>query len=259
MNYSKLNLIYFSATNTTREVLHILIKGIAHTELREFNITNGASKEETFKKDELTIIGVPVYAGRVPKPVLNSAKLFKSMGGPAIVVCVFGNRDFDDALLELHDIATGNGFKVIAAGAFIAQHSIFPKVAHGRPDDADKILIANFGKKIAEKLQTTDDIESLPEISVEGNFPYRLPGSVPLRPRTRRSCNACGACARQCPTGAIDPDHPRRTDKEKCIACARCITICPKHARHFGGILYHLVARKFGKMYGDRQEPYVVY
>ena len=56
---------------------------------------------------------------------------------PAVAVCVYGNRDYDDALLEIKDTLNGNGFRTFAAGAFIGRHCIFPKVAEGRPDASD--------------------------------------------------------------------------------------------------------------------------
>lgn len=39
------------------------------------------------------------------------------MGTPAIAVCVYGNRDYDDALIELKDAIEANGFKTVAAAA----------------------------------------------------------------------------------------------------------------------------------------------
>lgn len=46
-------------------------------------------------------------------------------------------------------------------------------------------------------------------------------------------CNACGLCARSCPTNAIVGEvgrSPFRIFQEKCIKCSRCITVCPFNA-----------------------------
>lgn len=65
-----------------------------------------------------------------------------------MAVVVYGNRDYEDALLELHDILSENGFVVVAAGAFVARHSIFPDVAAGRPDRDDLDRMAEFAERV---------------------------------------------------------------------------------------------------------------
>jgi len=86
---------------------------------------------------DLAIIGVPVYAGRVPEIAAHRLKEIKGAGTPAVVVAVYGNREFEDALVEMRDIAIAQGFEVVAAGAFIAEHSFSTDelpIAAGRPD-----------------------------------------------------------------------------------------------------------------------------
>ena len=45
-----------------------------------------------------------------------------------------------------------NGFVVVAAGAFVARHSIFPDVAGGRPDRDDLDRMAEFAERVRECL-----------------------------------------------------------------------------------------------------------
>ena len=54
------------------------------------------------------------------------------------MVAVFGNRAYDDALLEMQDVASEIGFRVIAAVAAVAEHSIIRKYGKGRPDADDE-------------------------------------------------------------------------------------------------------------------------
>ena len=82
--------------------------------------------------------------GRIPTQTLISLNQIKANKTPAIVVCVYGNRDYDDALLELKEVVESNGFTVISAGAFVAQHSIFPQVGQNRPDEKDLTKIKEF-------------------------------------------------------------------------------------------------------------------
>lgn len=46
--------------------------------------------------------------------------------------------------------------------------------------------------------------------------------------RITDKCLCCGACAPECPVGAISEGEGRYViDKEKCIECGACASICP--------------------------------
>lgn len=252
----KVNSACFSATGTTAQVVSAIESGLSAKEKRTINLTILPQEEITIPNDELIIFGIPVFSGRVPEIARKGIEKIKGNHTPAIIACVYGNRDFDDALLELKDIVENNGFYVLSAGAFIAQHSIFPKVAQGRPDHSDLIQAKEFG------INSLKNISAVPEntpLKVKGNHPYRPVKSIPLTPKTDHQCNACGLCSRQCPVQAIDTRQPKKTDKSKCISCAHCIYICPRHARRFRGLLYRIVSRKFTKNNSRRKAPYLVF
>ena len=257
MELNKINLAWFSATYTTRRIVRLIGEQFRPVGAEEYDLTNDDSNGPIeIPATELLVVGVPVYAGRVPAAALSALDRLKGDGTPAIIVAVYGNRDYDDALLELKDIIEANRFRVVSAAAFVAQHSIFPQVGYNRPDERDKSVIREFTAK------TTDILNELPnvaEIEVKGNRPYKTPGKIPLRPKGDSNCNACGICVELCITGAIQVDKPRRTNKVKCISCGRCIVVCPKHARHFGGLLYKIAGRKFEKAYSARKEPECFY
>ena len=252
-------LVYFSATYTTRKVMKTLTEQLAWN-ITRYDITQSSpEKDVIIGNNDLLVIGAPVYAGRIPAIALKAFNKFKGDNTPAVIVCVYGNRDYDDALLELKDLVENNGFKVISAGAFIAQHSIFPQVGENRPDEKDKEIIKDFSNQTTRLLENATDINSFQEIYIKGNKPYKIPGKIPLQPKGNRRCNKCGICVKLCPVSAISTDRPRKTDKTKCISCGRCITVCPQHARHFGGLLYKFAGKKFVKTNIERKEPSVVY
>lgn len=261
MKINKVSLVYFSATYTTRKVLRIIAAQFHMEEVREFDITQKeAVNDIQFGTDELVIIGAPVYSGRIPGKAHEALLRFRGSNTPAIIVCVYGNREYEDALLELKDIAESNNFRVVSAGAFIAQHSIFSKVAVGRPDEKDMELIADFGHKTAELVKNIDNIEALPEIRVKGNHPYReVVVSHPTPIMVDESCNSCGTCVDRCPKQAIEAHNPRETDYTKCISCGRCIVVCPLDVRHFGGELFEERAPKFEAALSTRKEPETVF
>lgn len=256
MTLQKVHLAYFSATGTTAKIVSAIESGLSVSEKNTKNLITTDQESVIIPNNEIVIFGVPVFSGRVPEVARKALEKIKGNHTPAIIACVYGNRDFEDALLELKEIVETNGFYVLSAGAFIAQHSIFPKVAQGRPDHSDLKVAKEFGAN-SMKAMTTNP-ENIPLI-VKGNHPYRTVKPIPLNPRTDNKCNSCGLCAEQCPTQAIDSQNPKKIDKSKCISCAHCIAICPKHSKKFGGLLYWLVSKRFLKNNSQRKEPYLVY
>lgn len=249
----KLTTVYFSATYTTQKVVEYIGNQISG-EVHSFDITNDENTDEVIiPKDELLIVGIPVYAGRIPSMAVERIRRFKSEGARAIAIAVYGNRDYDDALLELSDILAENGFLIISAGAFIAQHSIFPKVGANRPD-ADDFKQMDLFIEETKNIIGKDGAKLLP-IHIRGNRPYKIPGSIPIYPSGNKTCKGCGICAKLCPTGAISPDNPKETDESKCIKCGRCIVVCPTQSRQFRGMTYTLASMKFNSAYKVRREP----
>lgn len=197
---------------------------------------------------------MPVYGGRIPSVAIRSLKKFKGSHTPVILVAVYGNREYEDAFVEMQDIVETNGFFVLAAGAFIAQHSIFPNTAALRPDSSDHKKIREFADKCKNLLQQGVSAH-MRSISLPGNRPYKTPGNIPLKVITDETCTECNTCIRLCPVQAIPADNPRVTNYETCIHCGRCIYSCAQHARHYGGLLYKVAGAVFGWKNRKRKEP----
>lgn len=178
-------------------------------------------------EDCLLLAAAPVFGGRVPAVALE--RLAACTGsGPAAAVVVYGNRAYEDALLELKDALTAAGFQVVAAAAFVAQHSIAPAIAAGRPDGADLERAAAFGRAVEAKLAGPNP---LAPASVPGNAPYKDWKGVSFHPAAGAGCISCGLCASRCPVGAIPTGDPGQTAPELCITCMRCVSLCPRKAR----------------------------
>lgn len=259
MNIGCVHLACFSATYTTRKIAELILEPINAPIIRYDLTENIPDKTIFLNKEDLFVIAVPVYAGRVPAKAAEALRMFRGENTPAVLVCVYGNREYDDALLELKDIAKEGAFGIVSAGVFIAQHSIFPRMAAGRPDATDMKIIRDFSKKTAELIARIPDVSVLPEIQVKGNYPYKVPGVIPLHPTGGKKCNVCGSCVRLCPVHAIPENDPCSTDPQKCISCGRCVQICPQHARRFRGLAYRIVAWKFTRNYSARKEPELFY
>lgn len=181
--------------------------------------------EVAFQPEEVVVIAVPSYGGRVPGLAAERIRQVHGNGARAVLVCVYGNRAYEDTLVELEDLAKEAGFEVTAAVAAVAEHSIVRSIAAGRPDAEDRAVLADFGQTILERLQTGRKVGTIP-----GNRPYKKTGGG-MVPQTEDSCVQCGQCAAQCPAGAIDFQDAHKVDAEKCISCMRCAAICPNHAK----------------------------
>lgn len=179
---------------------------------------------------DLLIVGVPSYAGKVPEMAVRSLRRFLGNNTPAIIVSVYGNRAYDDTLIELKDLMESHGFKFLSAAAVIAQHSIFPKIAEGRPNADDMEKLHEFASKSRELLIQIPKMSAVSRLMVKGNRPYRDTKPIPLHPEgSKGKCISCHACVKMCPVGAITMKEPYKTNEKKCISCGRCVVVCPEH------------------------------
>lgn len=266
MTVNKCLNVYFSPYGGTQKNAELIIKSMGENACFYINIKTGTETldllrnplkdTKTLEKDCLLIVNVPVYAGRVPAPAIEMLSRLRGQNTPAMAVVVYGNRDYDDALVELTDLLNGNGFQVIGAAALLAEHSIFPEVAKGRPDEEDREYIDSFVNQFVKKLNDFDSSKnsSSAPIAVKGQRPYKEPGAVPIKPQVSRKCNNCGICAGLCPVSAIDKVDCRKFDKDRCISCAACIRNCPKQARAFRGPIYAVAAAGFKCKCSDRRD-----
>lgn len=243
-----LHTFFFSPSDTTRKYAKAMTDAFGG-ESQRIDLTHGSCEiESELIEGDTALLISPVYAGRIPAMAADLFRQIDGHGMKAVVAVVYGNRDYDDALLELADIAVNDGFEIVVAGAFIAQHCIFPKVANGRPDASDMAVAADFIERAKES-------DKLDISTIKGNRLYKKPGAVPLRPQTdENDCRSCGVCVRECPTGAIYP-VTLITDKDKCITCCRCIAVCGTHARKFKGIMYDTADKIFCAQNSKRREP----
>ena len=215
-----------SPTGGTQKVADAIASGF-HSEFIQMDLTDPNCQVELGEQDLLMAV-LPVYAGRVPQVSLQRLSALKGKGQKAVAVVVYGNREYDDALLELKDALISYGFQVIAAAAFIAEHSVVRSIAAARPDETDVKIAQQFAADVMDRIEKEDPC---PELNIPGNTPYVALRASAFHPQASDACVDCGLCAAKCPTLAIPKDAPAQTDNDLCINCLRCVQICPQQAR----------------------------
>jgi ferredoxin len=264
MNISSLKLVCFSPTGTTKAVLQGIARGLDHETAELIDITRPEAREQPLRtsEDDLLVIGVPVYMGRVPALLTEWLRAIEARNTPTVAVVLYGNRVYEDALIELSDLLAGCGCRTIAGAAFIGEHSFSSAetpTAQGRPDASDLARAEMFGREIREKLRAAPSADRVPEATLPGCRPYR--GDPTLWTvefiDVSDECDQCGVCAEGCPVGAIDPEDSRVIDAGRCITCCACIRHCPVHARTMKPGLVMDASVRLHTLYRERKEPEV--
>ncbi len=271
--------IYFSATGSTAKVMELLGADSSCS----INVTAGKPEEGdlSFASEDLLFFGFPVFGGRVPEIFLDRIMAIKGNGAKAIIVAVYGNRHYDDALKEMQAWAEAHGCEVVAAIAAVAQHSIAPSIAAGRPDAEDIARLQNFAEEINRKYLRGElkPLQQRPQ-----GEEYKEYKQLPILPESTDACTLCGICAEECPVGAIsiatsgttysayDNDTANKTvpagqatqadcitDPAKCILCMRCTAVCPSGARKLSDETLAMVTSRIENRCNGRRETEILY
>lgn len=248
MKISVVKAVYYSAVGSTEKVVTAIAAQLAKqlhvpVESYDFTLPKNRMTKQTYAADELVVFGTPVYAGRVPNKMLPVVQEnFKAEGALAVPVVTFGNRNFDNGLIELRNELEKNGFHTIAGAGVVCEHVFSDRLAKGRPDAEDFEKLTAFADAVAEKVQHMTEISD--PIAVRGDDPVG-PYYTPLgtdgkpavflkaKPKTKEElCDQCGICAEVCPVGSISPENPSEITGI-CIKCQACVKKCTKQAKYF--------------------------
>ena len=255
--------IYLSPTGTTRKATRAIAEGM-NIPVEDCDLTlpgDRRSFSHSFNNNEVAIVGLPVYAGRIPRNIDDFFSGLEGNGAPSVAVVVYGNRDYNDALIELKMMLEERGFSVKAGAAFIGEHTFSNNIATGRPDEDDLAIAAGFGRNALALMN--EGITGVPEL--KGDYPFTWKGYDPANPgghptffniATNENCTDCYICVENCPWEAIDADDPRNIDSEKCMRCLRCLKNCPQEAKYIADDNFPAFLSEFeARLNAKRCEP----
>ena len=170
---ARFHIICFSPTGSTRKIAEAVAAGAGcRTVVKDVTLPTERSKAATLLQDDIVLLAAPVYYGRVERHAADFFGSLQGRGQSAVLLVNYGNRHFDDALLELHDLALNRGFAPIAAAAFVSEHSLSTAdspMAAGRPDTEDLGKARDFGAAVLAKLKSGASGLSI----VPGNRPFK--------------------------------------------------------------------------------------
>ncbi len=239
-------IIVFSPTGGTEKVANIIGKAWSENAVKiDLSDPKTDFTKCEIKKEDTVLIAMPSFGGRAPAIAIERLKQINGNGANCTLVCVYGNRAYEDTLVEMEDAAKESDFRVIAAIAAVAEHSIISRYAANRPDASDERQLEGFANRISGK---DEEVASIP-----GNRPYKKSGGGGLVPKVTKNCIKCGLCAEECPVQAINP-KTLMADSKKCISCMRCVKKCPHGARKVNGAMVSVAAMAIKKACSVRKE-----
>ena len=261
----RLHTVFFSPTGSSRSMAQETARVLEQELTQNMPLVRGDDWDWTFPEgraaahtlgaEDVLVFAFPVYAGRIPQVLMEPLARLAGQGARAVLLAVYGNRHYDDALLEAVDLFAAHGFSVPAAGAFVAEHSMTAKVGTGRPDAEDMAAIADFARNAASVISCGKSAT----VAVPGNRPYKaLPPAADIRPQTLDSCTQCGLCVSVCPVRVIDADNAAQV-AQGCLRCCACVKICPEQAKYFDNPQVDKIVAMLESNCRDRREPEIFF
>lgn len=236
----KIGVLTFSPTGSTNLICKTIAENIKDSKVEILSITLPDSRIALFEspskivdKFDHIIVGIPVYAGKVPAFARRFLEKIPGNGINTTAVVVYGNNEFGITLESLVKLLLKNNFNVVSAGAFIAQHTYSgnPLVAVGRPDKDDLEKARKFGKTIGTEKGNLhlNDVPSVPSMFT------RMKGEMGVKPKHfMEACIRCGECSATCPVGIIENPSGKYISADGnrfCLGCLACVNTCTHEGR----------------------------
>ncbi len=187
----------------------------------------------------------PIYAWGVPPIVMDFARILQRLDGAgtpadapfrfAVATC---GEDAGKALRRLSLVFPWNSaYSVVMPNNCVVLMDVDTPEKAADYVEAARERVPQIADHIKAR-QSEYDVHEGPRAGLRSSVVNPLFTKHMLTPKgfsVEDSCNGCGLCERNCPTGCIKLENGRPVWNGNCLMCMSCICRCPQKAIQHGG------------------------
>jgi flavodoxin len=163
-NIESLSIIYFSPTNTTKNIISSIANGMGIEQVQFINLTLPKNRKNQVEiAGDLIIIGIPVYNGKIPALLDEWLHQIQGRHRPVILISVYGNVKSGIILQQFQSICKRVDLIPVGVASFATEHSFSTdkfKIAVNKLDEHDLKSAYQFGARMIEKLNSLNSLEN---------------------------------------------------------------------------------------------------
>ncbi|PAB60405.1 EFR1 family ferrodoxin [Anaeromicrobium sediminis] len=248
----KAAIVYFSGTGNTFRVGEVF-KAYLETIDYEVEMIDITKHSSDLKGYDLFVVGTPTQNSTSTFNMHDFiGKHISKKNNPNARFITYVTHSWGTAFghLTLKDFARKKGFKVVGARAFIAPNNwyMYRKDEPKFSDNEVKQALQNIHKGVWSLMDSyvkgSVQIDERP--TLKKNLAYtkaKLMSSSTMVSRLAKfmmkvdadKCTKCKVCVKQCPGENISLRDGKIEFSNQCLACGRCIHVCPKNAYMVSG------------------------
>lgn len=241
----KILIVIFSATGNTAKIGEVIQDELTQlgAYIEKKDITSYADRKGSLDLTpyHAVIFGCPIHAKRAPRIVREWLNTLDGQGKLCATFYTYGGFKTHPAHFSTREILENRGFDFVSSAEFLAKHTFNIggwSALENRPDESDFKVAREFARQTHKRFAGEDSgrpgefdkTEFTPEQLDKGEKITLSHIITQLPTRRGADCGLCMICEELCPTRAMKAEMGEVGEKEKCIACLRCIDNCPEDA-----------------------------
>ena len=235
-------IIIFSATGNTAKIAEVIQEELKQlgADIEEKDITSYDDRKDLLDLTlyQAVIFGFPIHARRAPRIVREWLDTLDGQGKLCATFFTYGGFTVHPIHFSTREILENRGFDLVSSAEFLAKHTFNIggwSAMENRPNESDFRVAREFAKQTYKRFVGEDpgrpdefDKTELTQEKLDEGEKLPLLAITQLPSRMGADCSMCMICEELCPTHAMNAEMGEVSEKEKCIACLRCIDNCPE-------------------------------
>ena len=232
--------LYFSGTGNSAFAAKLFAEGM---DCACHSITEPLDFKELIRQSDTIAFVYPVYLSRPPRIMSEFVKAHRTdLRGKKLVILATQMAFSGDGARCLTYLLLKHSYEVIYAEQITMPNNVNNMRAFKRTPDADIIRLAEGTREHISKIcadikagivfkrdfDFKSRLSGLPQAMFSPFFRWLMKRSV----RAGKGCTGCGLCVKRCPMHNLQLKNGRVKGMGNCIACYRCINLCPEQAIH---------------------------